>query len=168
MTYLSKIGVVLLLGPVLGIWGSGAVSYGQVSVPRGVSVIHLPATANARPSEAGIRQYVLRPRHRNSPYFLFAADTTAVPLLEGPTYGIYYTGQGRTDHTPSRYQMVYWLNQDLFWVEKQNDLPTQRKTLKKWFKAVGLRANDPERQRVQAKVERFVKGNRIQVDSGVF
>ncbi|GAA3944699.1 hypothetical protein GCM10022406_28710 [Hymenobacter algoricola] len=64
--------------------------------------------------------------------------------------------------------MVYWFNQDLFWVEKQNDLPTQRKALKNWFEAVGLRINDPERQRVQEKVKSLMKGNQKQVDSDVF
>jgi hypothetical protein len=167
MTHLSKTGIALLLSLVLGIWDGGGPVYGQVRVPRSVSVIHLPATANARPSEADVRHYVLRPQHRNSSYFLFAADTTAVPLLEGPTYGIYYAGQGRTDHSPSRYQVVYWLNHDLFWVENQRDLPMQRKVLKNWFKAVGLRT-EPERQWVQAKVERLVKENQQPVNSDVF
>jgi hypothetical protein len=168
MTYLFKAGIASLLSLVLAIGGGGAVSYGQVRVPRGVVVIHLPPTANAHPSEAGVRQYVLRQRYRDSPYYVFTADTTAAPLLEGPTYGIYYTGQGRTDHSPSRYQVVYWFNQDLFWVENLRDLSTQRKILKNWFKAVGLRADKSERQRIQTNVERFVKANQQQVNSDVF
>ena len=168
MYQLTKSRIALLLGFVLAVWGGGAETYAQVRLPNGVLVVHLPTVAPIRPSATGVRQYVLRPQHRASPYYIAAADTTAVPLLEGPTYGLYYAGQGRTSHSPSRYQVVYWLHHDLFWVAKLNDLPTQRKVLAQWFKAVGLRIGDPERQRVLTKVESLIKQNQKQVDSGVF
>jgi hypothetical protein len=167
MSHLSKTAIALLLSPVLGLWGGGAVGYGQARAPRGVSVVHLPAT-DARPSEAGVRRYVLRPQYRSSPYYVFAADTTAIPLLEGPTYGLYYAGKSRTDHSPSQYQVVYWFDHDLFWVGKRNDLAAQRKVLKGWLNAVGLRQDDPVRQRIQAKVEGLVKENQKRVASDVF
>lgn len=168
MYQLPKSRLALLLGFVLGVWGGGAKGYAQVRLPNGVLVVHLPTVASIRPSATGVRQYVLRPQHRASPYYLAAADTTALPVLERPTYGLYYAGQGRTSHSSSRYQVVYWLHDDLFWVAKLNDLPTQRKVLAQWFKAVGLRVGDPERQRVQTKVESLIKQNQRQVDSGVF
>jgi hypothetical protein len=168
MTPLANSRIARLLGLVLGVGGGGAISYGQVRVPPRVSIIHLPATDPARPSAARVRHYVLRPRHRNSPYHLATADTTAVALLEGPTYGLYYAGQGRTDHSLSRYQLVYWVNHDLFWVEQPADLLTQRRVLTTWFKAVGLRPHNRERQRVQAKVESLMKENQKRVDSDIF
>jgi hypothetical protein len=152
----------------LGLWGGGTVGHAQVRPLHGVSVVHLPATAPARPSAAGVHQYVLRPQYRASTHYLSAADTTALLVLEGPTYGLYYAGQGRTSHSPSKYQVVYWLDHDLFWVADRTDGPTQQRVLKQWLKAVGLRANDPERQRVLATVERLIKKNQTQVDSGVF
>lgn len=168
MYQLPKSRIDLLLGFVLGVWGGGAKGYAQVRRPHGMLVVHLPTGASTRPSATGVRQFVLRPQHRASPYYLAAADTTALPLLEGPTYGLYYAGQGRTSHSASRYQIVYWLHDDLFWVAKPTDLPTQRKVLAQWFKAVGLRVADPERQRVKTKVESLVKQNQRQVDSGIF
>lgn len=170
MTPLSKsrLSLLLGLGLVLDVGGGGAISYGQVRVPASVSVIHLPATDTARPSAASVRHYVLRPWHRNSLYYLAAADTTAVALLEGPMYGLYYAGQGRTDHSPSRYHLVYWFNHDLFWVEQPTDLRTQRQVLTTWFKAVGLRPTNRERQRIQAKVESLLKQNQQHVDSDSF
>ena len=168
MYQLPKSRIALLLGFVLGVWGVGAEGYAQVRLPNGVKVVHLPSAAPTRPSATGVRQYVLRPQHRASPYYIAAADTTALPLLEGPTWGVYYAGQGRTSHSPSRYQVVYWLHHDLFWVAKLNDWPNQRKVLAQWFKAVGLRVDNPERQRVRTKVESLIKQNQRQVDSGVF
>ena len=168
MYHLSKGRTALVLGLVLGMWGSGAGVYAQIRPRHGVSMVHLPATAPTRPSAAGVHQYVLRPQYRASTHYIMAADTTAMLLLEGPTYGLYYAGQGRTSHSPSRYQVVYWLDYDLFWVVDRTDGPTQRRVLKQWLKAAGLRAKDPERQRVQATVERLIKQNQRQVDSDVF
>ena len=151
-----------------GLWAGVAVGYAQVRPSQGVSVVHLPATAPTRPSAAGVHQYVLRPQYRASTHYLFAADTTAIALLEGPTYGLYYAGQGRTSHGPSRYQVVYWLGHDLYWVANRTDWSTQQRLLKQWLQVVGLRANAPGRQRVQATVESLIKKNQKQVDSGVF
>jgi len=153
----------------LGMWGVGAAGYAQGRTPPGVAVVHLPVGASTRPSAAGVCHYVLGPPYRNNTeYYLTAADTTATPLLEGPAYGLYYAGKGQTSHSPSRYQVVYWLGPDLFWVEDLKDWPTQRKVLTQWFKAVGFRIDGPARQRVQAKVKSMIKKNRVQVDGDVF
>jgi hypothetical protein len=164
MPYLSYPGIALFLGLTHSLGGDN----GQMPVPHSVTVLHLPATAIACPSAAGVCRYILRPQYRTSPNYLFVTDTTAIPLLEGPTYGLYYTGHGRTDHSPSRYQVVYWLHHELFWVEKPTDWPTQQKLLKNWFKAVGFPFDAPEPQQVQTQVKRFVQENQQRVNSDVF
>lgn len=147
---------------------SRMICHGQVPKDIGVSIIKIQKTDAARPAEELIRKYLLRPAYRASPNYIFSADTTALPLLQAPAYGIYYFGKGRTDHSQSRYQIVYFCNQELLLVKNQSDLRAQKKLVDWLFKTVGLSRQRPEHKRVLVRITELLKENQEKTGTSVF
>ena len=117
---------------------------------------------------ARIRKYILVPQHKRPKYYIHSGDTTAVALFEQVGYGIFYSGHGHTDHSRSTYQVVYVCKKNLWFFNHEASLKSQQMVLNQFFQRIGTSKNNPERQRVTAKITYLMKQNQRPAFTDVF